>query len=413
MSVTITYQNPNSITFIFASALTDWRKNIFERVFSILALLCFPVYISSVYLCINIKHWDLVVFDTLVYGIFLLVTFGSFIPLKVRFIVGSTMAYIIGVAYLFVLGPAGAGFFWLFIYPLLSCALTGTKSGYIAQVINFFTLAIIGLCYYYHWLPWPKIEGYSFFIWCVIALNFMVTNILAMLICGYLISIMAKNLSLTLNSRYALVVGLATALEGSNVDTQQHIHRVALYVKMLAEQFSRSAANEKDVVTDTDNLMLASMLHDVGMSDVPDELLCIERSLSLDDHEEIKRHCAGGARIIKEMLRCDNNCPMLQMAKDIALYHHENWDGSGYPQNIAGELIPLSARIMRLVDVYDGMTSPRHYKEISGHSKAVAFITQQSGRIFDANLVSAFLMVENEFAKLNPNSHLSEPQVYG
>ena len=298
-------------------------------------------------------------------------------------------------------------------FTLLSCALLGTKSGYIAQITNFLTLAIIGLCYYYHWLSWPNIEGYSFFIWCVIGLNFMVTNILAMFICGYLISIMAKNLSLTLNSRYALVVGLATALEGSKVDTQQHIHRVALYVKVLAEQFSRSAVHAKDVVTDTDNLMLASMLHDVGMSDVPDELLCIERSLSLDNHEEIKRHCAGGARIIKEMLRCDHNCPMLQMAKDIALYHHENWDGSGYPQNIAGELIPLSARIMRLVDVYDGMTSPRHYKEISGHSKAVAFITQQSGRIFDANLVRAFLLVENEFAKLNPNSHLSEPQAYG
>jgi len=72
------------------------------------------------------------------------------------------MTYVIGVAYLFVLGPAGAGYFWLFIYPLLSCALLGTKSGYIAQIINFLTLAIIGLFYYYHWLSWPNIQGYSF-----------------------------------------------------------------------------------------------------------------------------------------------------------------------------------------------------------------------------------------------------------
>ncbi|GAA0782008.1 MULTISPECIES: HD-GYP domain-containing protein [Pseudomonadati] len=404
MSVIIKSNDQDQIKFVFISKLTQWRKTIFERVFTVLALLCFPVYISSVYLCINIGHWDLVVFDTLVYSLFLLITFASVIPLKVRFILGSTMTYVIGVAYLFVLGPAGAGYFWLFIYPLLSCALLGTKSGYIAQIINFLTLAIIGLFYYYHWLSWPNIQGYSFFIWCVIAIIFMATNIGAMLIFGYLLSITAKNLTRTLNSRYALIVGLATALEGSNPDVQQHIHRVAMYVKVLAEQVSESATHEKDVITNIDNLMLASMLHDVGMRDVPEALLSSEKKLSLDDVELIKRHCVVGTNIIKDMLRCDSDCKMLSMAKDIALYHHENWDGSGYPQNVVGALIPLSARIMRLVDVYDGMTSPRQYKEMNGHIKAVEYITQQSGRLFDANLVRAFLLVEKDFAKLNPKS---------
>ncbi|MCW3173880.1 HD-GYP domain-containing protein [Shewanella subflava] len=404
MPVTIIQQGHNSIKFVFTSANSHWRKIIFERVFTVLSLLFFPVYISSVYLCISIKHWELVIFDTFIYGLFLCVTFGKFISLKVRFFIGCTMTYIIGLAYLYVLGPTGAGLFWLFIFPLLSCALLNTKSGYIAQIINFLTLSIVGICYFYHWLSWPHIEGYSFFIWCVIGLIFMATNICAMLICGYLLSITEKKLTHTLNSRYALVVGLAVALEGHNPDVQQHIHRVAMYLKMLAEQVSHSAPYEKDGLADIDNLMLAGMLHDVGMQHMSDELLCIEHSLSLDDYEEIKRHCALGANVIKEMLGYDRSCQMLSMAKDMALYHHENWDGTGYPQNIVGSLIPLSARMMRLVDVYDGMTSPRHYKETSGHQAAVAFITQQSGKLFDANLVRAFLLVEKDFAKLNPKT---------
>ncbi|UJF20468.1 HD-GYP domain-containing protein [Shewanella sp. OMA3-2] len=403
MPATLLNQGSDQIKLELPSAVWAWRKTVFERIFSILSLICIPVYITSVYLCIKMNYWELVIFDTFVYATFVSVAFGSIIPLKIRFTIGCAITYLIGVAFLLVIGPSGAGFFWLFIYPLLSCVLLGNKAGYIAQVINFFTLAVIGLLFYHHVLQWPEIEGYSFFIWCVVAINFMVTNILAMSICGYLLQATAKHLKQVQVSRYAFVVGLATLSESYNPSAKLHIHRVAMYVQILAVQLANTASSRDEMVEKIDDLMLASMLHDVGMREVPERLLCYKGKMSLDNFEDIKRHCVSGASLLKSLQNYHPNGELLFMARDIALYHHENWDGSGYPQNVMGTLIPLSARLMRLVDVYDGMTSERSYQQMMGHNAAVEFIKQQSGILFDPNVVNAFLLVTADFAQLNPN----------
>lgn len=409
MPATLLNQDSEQIKLVLSSAVMAWRKTVFERIFSILSLICVPVYITSVYLCIKMNYWELAVFDTFAYAAFLSVTFGTFIPLNVRFFIGCAMTYIIGVAFLLAIGPSGAGFFWLFIYPLLSSALLGNKAGYIAQVVNFLTLSLIGLLFSYHFIQWPEIEGYSFFIWCVVSINFMATNIFVMSICGYLLSATATHLHQTQVSRYTFVVALATLSESYNPNIKSHIHRVAMYVQILVIQLAKTTSSHDEIVENVDDLMLASMLHDVGMREIPDRLLCCKGKMSLDDFEDIKRHCVGGASILKGLQQYDNNGELSLMARDMALYHHENWDGSGYPQNVVGTLIPLSARLMRLVDVYDGMTSERSYQQIQGHNAAVEFIKQQSGILFDPNVVNAFLVVSADFAVLNPHLTLNEP----
>lgn len=402
MPATLLNQDSEQIKLVFSSTVMAWRKTVFERIFSILSLICIPVYITSVYLCIKLDYLWLVAFDTFVYAALLSVAFGFFIPLNMRFGIGCAMTYLIGVAFLLAIGPSGAGFFWLFIYPLLSCALLGNKAGYIAQVINFFTLAVIGLLFYNNVLQWPEIADYSFFIWCVVAINFMVTSIFAMSICGYLLRATAQHLKQLQASRYAFVVSVATLSEAYNPSSKLHIHRVAMYVQILAKQLTKTASSHDEMVENMDDLMLASMLHDVGMREIPERLLCYKGKISLDDFEEIKRHCTNGASFLKSLQNYHSNGKLLLMARDMALYHHENWDGSGYPQNVMGTLIPLSARLMRLVDVYDGMTSERSYKQMMGHNAAVEFIKQQSGILFDPNVVNAFLLVAANFAKLNP-----------
>jgi HD-GYP domain-containing protein (c-di-GMP phosphodiesterase class II) len=402
MPATLLNQDSEQIKLALPPAVIAWRKTVFERIFSILSLICIPVYITSVYLCITMSYWELVIFDTFAYAAFLTVTFGSFIPLKIRFFIGCVMTYFIGVAFLLAIGPSGAGFFWLFIYPLISCSLLGNKAGYIAQIINFFTLAVIGLFFYHQMLLWPEIEGYTFFIWCVVSINFMATNIFVMSISGYLLSVTEKNLQQTQSSRYAFVVGLATLSESYNPDIKSHIHRVAMYVQILATQLAKTASSHNEMVEKIDDLMLASMLHDVGMREVPERLLCYKGKISLDDFEEIKRHCVSGSSLLKGLQNYHSNGELLLMARDMALYHHENWDGSGYPQNMMGTLIPLGARLMRLIDVYDGMTSERSYQQVMGHNAAIEFIKQQSGILFDPSVVNAFLHVTEDFATLNP-----------
>jgi putative two-component system response regulator len=105
-----------------------------------------------------------------------------------------------------------------------------------------------------------------------------------------------------------------------------------------------------------------------------------------------------GGEMVKLMMRdVSENDAYLECCYDITVYHHERWDGSGYPTGISGEVIPLSARILSLVDVYDALTTSRVYKEAMSHEEAVEVINEGAGTQFDANVVDAFMLIQNEF----------------
>jgi len=137
-------------------------------------------------------------------------------------------------------------------------------------------------------------------------------------------------------------------------------------------------------------------MHDVGKIGIPDDILFKPGELSPEEWRIMRTHPNIGAQLLS-----GHSSPLLEMAQEIALTHHEKWDGSGYPQGLKGEQIPLSGRIVALADVFDALTSSRPYKGAWPFSEALAYIERQKGHHFDAALVALLPGVIDAFAKVH------------
>lgn len=182
-----------------------------------------------------------------------------------------------------------------------------------------------------------------------------------------------------LASRHQVVQCLGKAAELKDNETGLHVVRMSHYSRLLGES-AGIAAN------DLEDLFSAAPMHDVGKIGIPDAILL--KPGRLDDVElaVMRQHAEMGARIIGE-----HSGGMLAIAYQIALCHHERWDGGGYPRGLAGEAIPLEARIVAIADVFDALTSARPYKKAWPFDDAVAYLQEQSGQHFDPTLVNLFL----------------------
>jgi putative two-component system response regulator len=172
---------------------------------------------------------------------------------------------------------------------------------------------------------------------------------------------------------------LALAAEYRDDDTHRHTERVAILAERLAAELSL------DVET-VSTIRHAAPLHDVGKIGIPDRILLKPGRLTAREFEEMKTHTTIGARILG-----DGRSPILRFGREIALTHHERWDGDGYPAGLRGEEIPVAGRIVAVADVFDAITHARPYKEALPVSYAVAEITRASGTQFDPAVVDAFL----------------------
>ena len=201
------------------------------------------------------------------------------------------------------------------------------------------------------------------------------------------------------------IIGMANLVENRDVDTGEHIKRTSFYVKILAFE-ARKTLEYKDVLTDKyiELLIKAAPMHDIGKIVVPDAILKKPGKLTLDEFLQIQRHTVEGARIVHEVLD-DNSAPeYIKMASDIALCHHEKWNGSGYPQQLANVDIPVCARIMAIADVFDALVSIRCYKESLSVDEAFKIIHTSAGTHFDPVLVECFMKLRpqiEEFLKEN------------
>jgi putative two-component system response regulator len=142
-------------------------------------------------------------------------------------------------------------------------------------------------------------------------------------------------------------------------------------------------------------ILNASPMHDIGKIGIPDNILSKPGKLDAQERAIMEQHTLIGARIIGE-----HNTPLLDMARTVALTHHEKWDGTGYPRGIKGENIPLVGRIVAVADVFDALVSKRPYKKAWPAEKAVAVIKEESGKHFDPEVVKVFLANLNEIIKL-------------
>ena len=152
-------------------------------------------------------------------------------------------------------------------------------------------------------------------------------------------------------------------------------------------------------------------MHDIGKVGIPDEILAKPGKLTDEEFQIMKTHTDIGRRVLSQALDPDHPVPLLQMCIDIAHGHHERYDGKGYPRRTRGEDIPLSARIIALVDAYDAITSRRRYKDAKPHEQAVEIIRCEAGRHFDPVIVAAFLRCEGQFDGVRERLEESAPHV--
>ncbi|MCU8103276.1 HD domain-containing protein [Shewanella sp. SM101] len=388
-----------------AAALPHWRRLIFERLFGFLAILCVPVYITSVYLCVIADLWFMVVFDTLAYLFLLLLLYFPKLADSTRFGCGCLLGFAIGIGFLIAIGPSGAGFFWLFIFPPLVGIFLGNRASLYAQCLNGLSLVLIGFVYHFNWLNWPETQGYSVGIWAVVVVNFIVTNAMLTLTITYLLGKLADALDSTLASRQATVLGLAKLAEYRDNETGAHLLRMRQYSKMLASQRLLAANPPAELNEDyIQDISLSAILHDIGKVGIADAILLKPGKLTPQEFEQIKAHPVIGGQVLRSLLEYAPQCTFIQMGRDIASGHHEKWDGSGYPLGLKGEDIPLSARIVALVDVYDALTSPRCYKRPFSHQEAIDLIIEGKGQHFDPELVDCFMAIHQDFEVLSKAS---------
>jgi putative two-component system response regulator len=198
------------------------------------------------------------------------------------------------------------------------------------------------------------------------------------------------------------IMAMASLAETRDNETGAHIRRTQLYVRRLAEQLKDHPRFSGFLTERTIELLYKSApLHDIGKVGIPDEILLKPGKLTPEEFEVMKTHTTlGHAAISEAEQRLGMKVDFLSLAKEIALSHQEKWDGSGYPQALAGDAIPLSARLMALADVYDALISKRVYKPAFPHEEAVRIVVEGRGKHFDPDVVDAFLAVAEDCRKI-------------
>lgn len=195
------------------------------------------------------------------------------------------------------------------------------------------------------------------------------------------------------------ILAMASLAETRDSDTGNHIRRTQFYVKALAQHLAGQAKFSAQLTDSYIQMLFKSApLHDIGKVGIPDRILLKPGRFEPAEFEIMKTHTTLGRDAIEHAEKqLGMHVEFLSMAKEIALSHQEKWDGSGYPQGLAGDAIPLSARLMAVADVYDALISRRVYKEGMPHEKAVAIIQEGRGSHFDPELVDAFVALQQEF----------------
>lgn len=203
------------------------------------------------------------------------------------------------------------------------------------------------------------------------------------------------------DSHIALILALSKLAESRDDDTGKHLERTQRYCRILAERLRREP--EFCILIDdefVDNIFHSSPLHDVGKVAIPDAVLCKPGKLTDDEFAVMKTHTIRGADTLRTVAQSYPNNSFVNMGIEIARSHHEKWNGTGYPDSLAGEDIPLAAAIMAVADVYDALTSKRCYKEAMPHDKSAAIILKDRGTHFAPRVVDAFGAMLDEFDRV-------------
>jgi len=199
------------------------------------------------------------------------------------------------------------------------------------------------------------------------------------------------------------ILAMASLAETRDNETGNHIRRTQLYVFTLAEKLKTHPRFANFLTEHTIKLLFKSVpLHDIGKVGIPDRILLKPGKLTPEEFEIMKTHTTLGRHaIVTAERRLGVNVDFLTYAKEVAYSHQEKWNGSGYPEGLAGDAIPISARLMAVGDVYDALISRRPYKEPMPHNQAVQLIIDGRGTHFDPDIVDAFIALQDDFLAIS------------
>lgn len=202
-------------------------------------------------------------------------------------------------------------------------------------------------------------------------------------------------------ARDATILALARLAEHRDPETGTHLERVQAYCRLISETLA-ATAKYKPIIDRRfiDNIVRCSPLHDIGKVGIPDRILLKPGRLTPEEFEIMKTHATIGGDTIRSLIKPGHSLSYLTMGMEIAYYHHEKYDGTGYPRGLAGEDIPLPARILAVADVYDALSSKRVYKQAMSHEDAMGILLRDAGTHFDPDVVAAFSACHEQIRRL-------------
>lgn len=395
--------NRNSIEY--------WQVVIFRTIFMMMLSVGVAIYIPSVIYALSCKDYGLAVLYTFTIGTLLFIFFFKPIPLKIRTILISIVLFFLGTMLEFSHGPGGTGNYFLMITVLITALFIGIRVSMIASFITLFIIMSIEVLHYHQVISWKylDISDYPYTHWAITNLNIFFICVIFSISISMLIWGVKKTFVTINKTKEATITGLAKLAEFRDTDTGLHLERIREYAALIARTLSKHEKYKGYITYQyIDDILLSSTLHDIGKVGIPDNILLKPGKLDQDEFDIMKAHSEIGKNVIEEITNKLGDKSFLDMAQCIAHYHHEKWDGTGYPCGLKGEEIPFSARIIALVDVYDALTSRRVYKEAMPHEKAVTIITSEKGRHFDPLVTEVFIQLESHFNEIRNKYDIAE-----
>ena len=211
----------------------------------------------------------------------------------------------------------------------------------------------------------------------------------------------AAQLAQITKMQHDVIITMANVIESRDGTTGEHVKRTSLYTMMLAEKMLEKGIYAEALTPEfMENIRNAAPLHDIGKITIPDAILSKPDRLTKEEYALIQSHSKAGADMLKRNMPGMVDPDFLQVACDMANYHHEKWDGNGYPEKLKGEEIPLSARILAVPDVYDALVSKRQYKEGMSVDEAFKIMYEDYNKGFEGVILDTFAELKPELIKM-------------
>lgn len=378
-----------------------WRKKVTQNIFLLLSIFSIFAYVPSLSLSIFRKQFDMVVISSIIYVILLFLTFNKTISYKVKGYLIMLTTYFFGFYLIYRIGPASTGNLWLITGTVYGSILFGYKQAIVCNV-----LILTGYIVPIPWvlngsMPWHISKELSMRVWVIHTFSTLLISTAISISISIFLAGFSKTLTNVFSTKKATIFALAKLAEHKDADTGEHILRLQKYTEIITEYLFNNHNRDGYLTRDyIEDIKVSSVLHDIGKVGIKDSILRKPGKLTTEEFEEMKRHTILGGEVISEMEKKISGRSVYSLGKEIAFYHHEKWNGTGYPYGLRGKDIPLSARIIAIVDVYDALTTQRPYKEAFSHEEALSIITQGSGEHFDPLMVEALIMNEIHFKNI-------------